>query len=98
MTLEAGVDSVKCRKLLDGKVPPQCENRVERDRGVPLAQDQAIATGIVWVLRINSESIKVEVDQDIGNREWAPDVSCTRMMYRLENEFARLHRERREIF
>ncbi len=93
MALEPGVDLVEGIELLDRKVSAQGKHGVERNRRVPLAEDQAISIGRIWLRRIDSELVEVERDEDIRDGERPADVAGTRLVDRLKDQATRASRE-----
>ena len=64
-----------------GKVAAQGQDGVERDRGVPLAEDEAVPLRPVRPRRDRSAAPKVERDQEVGGRERTAEVPGSRLVH-----------------
>ena len=60
------------------------ERDIERAGGMPLAQDEAVATGIERIGGIDVEDAEIERRQDVDHRHLAADMPRTRLEYRAE--------------
>ena len=51
------------------------ERRVERRRGVALAEHEAVAVGVVGLARVDAQDAEVERGEDVDGRELAAEVA-----------------------
>jgi hypothetical protein len=73
------------------------EHGVERDRGVSLAEDEAIPLRPVGVAGIDVHLIEVERDENVGRRERSTEMSGSRVVDGLYDQFACLDTRAPEI-
>ena len=90
VALQAGVGGVERLQLVDREVAAHGENGVEGDRGVPLAEDEAIPLRPIGLAGVDAHLIEVEGHQEIGGGQRPAEVPGSRVVDGLHDQLARL--------
>jgi hypothetical protein len=89
VTLQARIDGVERAQLFDREVPAQGQDRIERDRGMALTEDQAVAIGLARIVWVDREPVEIEIDEDVRDRKRTTDVPGASLEHRAEDQLAR---------
>src|SRR4051812_45489187 len=95
--LQSGMRRIKRVELRDREVASHREHGIERDRGVPLAENEAVPLRPIGVTGIDVHLIEVERDEGVRRRERAAEVPGPRVVDSLYDQLARLDARTPEI-
>src|SRR4051794_17166331 len=84
VAVEHGKGFRKSIELFERNEPAVRQGRVECDRRVAFAQDEAVADGVVGTVGIDVQDGEVEGNQDIGGRHLPANVPQTGTVHRLQ--------------